>query len=200
MRGSSPALPSYGNFAAGPHFGQNAVARAFQRFVAARAARSSRPAGDLATATGCPGRPGFGGVVSRVAELRRFCRRAACAQNAVKRAFRRFVAAHGLIVIASENSRGGGGQHANMPRSSSSLLAASAIVLASINGIIRIHEPVGWGVSSVETSRGGVGKVRGKCRRGTIFVSFFACAVRGAVQRQIHGRPGNPLSGSHPAG
>ena len=31
---------------------------------------------------GCSGRPGFAGVVSRVAELRLFCRRTACAQNA----------------------------------------------------------------------------------------------------------------------
>jgi len=94
LRGSSPALPSYSCFAAEQHFGQNAVERAFQRIVAARAARcSSRPAGDLAIAMGCPGRPGFGGVVSRVAELWLFCRRAACRQNAVERAFRRCVAA-----------------------------------------------------------------------------------------------------------
>ena len=94
LRGSSPALPSYSGFAAEPHFGQNGVARAFRRFVAARAARClSRPAGDLALAMGCPGRPGFAGVVSRVAELRLFCRRAACAQNAFERAFRRCVAA-----------------------------------------------------------------------------------------------------------
>ena len=78
LRGSSPALPSYSCFAAEQHFGQIAVERAFRRFVAARAARcSSRPAGDLATAMGCPGRPGFAGVVYRVAALRRFCRRAA---------------------------------------------------------------------------------------------------------------------------
>jgi hypothetical protein len=38
---------------------------------------ASRPAGDLAIAMGCPGRPGFAGVVSRVAELQLFCRRAA---------------------------------------------------------------------------------------------------------------------------
>ena len=37
----------------------------------------SRPASDLAIAMGCPGQPGFAGVVSRVAELQLFCRRAA---------------------------------------------------------------------------------------------------------------------------
>ena len=37
--------------------------------------------GDLANAMGCPGRPGFAGVASRVAALRLFCCRAACAQN-----------------------------------------------------------------------------------------------------------------------
>jgi len=94
IAGSSPALPSSSGFAAERHFSQNAVERAFRRFVAAQAARClSRPAGDLAIAMGCPGRPGFGGVVSRVAELRLFCRRAACRRNAVKRAFRRCVAA-----------------------------------------------------------------------------------------------------------
>ena len=82
-------MPSYSCFAAERHFGQNAVRRAFRRFVAARAARClSRPAGDLAIAMGCPGRPGLGGVVSRVAELWLFGRRAACRQNAVERAFR----------------------------------------------------------------------------------------------------------------
>jgi hypothetical protein len=54
---------------------------------------SSRPAGDLAIAMGCPGLPGFAGVASGVAELWAFCRRAACARNAVARAFRRFVSA-----------------------------------------------------------------------------------------------------------
>jgi len=41
-----------------------------------------------ANAMDCPGRPGFAGVISRVAELRLFCRRAARHQNAVGRAFR----------------------------------------------------------------------------------------------------------------
>jgi len=49
--------------------------------------------GDLANAMGGPGRPGFAWVASRVAALQLFRRRAACAQNAVARAFRRFVAA-----------------------------------------------------------------------------------------------------------
>ena len=87
-------MPSYSCFAAERHSGQNAVERAFRRFVATRATqRLSRPAGDLALAMGCPGRPGFSGVVSRVAELWLFCRRWAWRQNAVKRAFRRCVAA-----------------------------------------------------------------------------------------------------------
>ena len=53
---------------------------------------ASRPAGDLAIAMGCPGQPGIAGVVSRVAELQLFCRRAAfwpkCGRTRVS-AFRR---------------------------------------------------------------------------------------------------------------
>jgi len=53
---------------------------------------ASRPASDLAIAMGCPGQPGIAGVVSRVAELQLFCRRAAfwpkCGRTRVS-AFRR---------------------------------------------------------------------------------------------------------------